>query len=186
MNTDQNWYRQLMALILVSASKAAVEFMTNPDSRDNATDQLRGAVANVDFDSLAQALTQAIDNAAATSKSNLNEAIDTLRDRGVEAVDTAKQKAEKQLGQKRGGWKMKLFFGLLIGAVAGYFVLDEQRRDELLDRLTGASGPIEQTFQHTAQSVTNTAQQATQQAANSVQQSADTIANDAQRASNQG
>lgn len=164
MNTDQNWYRQLMALVLLSASKAAVEFITNPDAREEGTDQLRSAFASIDYDAVAEQLTQAIDNFASASKSGVNEAIDSLRDRGVEAVDTAKTKAEKQLGQKRGGSKLKFFFGLLLGAVVGYVLLNEQRRDELLDRLTGASGPIEQSVQTAAPAVTSMAQQATQQA----------------------
>jgi hypothetical protein len=165
MNTDQNWYRQLMALVLLSASKAAVEFIVNPDSREEGTDQLRSAFASIDYDAVAQQLTQAIDGAAAASKSGVNGAIDNLRDRSVEVVDTAKTRAEKQLGQKGGGHKLKFFIGLVLGAIVAYFLLNEQRRDDLLDRLTGASGPIEQSVQSAAPAVTSMAQQATQKAA---------------------
>jgi hypothetical protein len=39
---------------------------------------------------------------------------------------------------------MRFLFAAILGGVIAYFVLDEQRRDDLLDRLTGASGPIQQ------------------------------------------
>ena len=51
---------------------------------------------------------------------------------------------------------------LVLGGLIAYFLLDEQRRDNLLDRLTGASGPIETS----TQSVYNQASQAAQNAAN--------------------
>lgn len=147
MDTDQNWYRQLAALVLLSASRAAVEFITNPDARVDTTGQLKGVLGQIDYDAMAQALANAIEGIADTSKDRLNETIDTLRDRGLDAVDEAKHRAEQQLGQKKGGGgKMRFLFGLLFGAVIAYFVLDEQRRDDLLDRLTGASGPIQSTF----------------------------------------
>jgi len=160
LDTNQNWYRQMLALVLLSASKAAVEFLTNPSSRDEAVGQLRGAFAEIDYDSLASALTRAINEAADNSKGVVNEAIDTLRERGVEAVDDAKSRAEKQLAPKKSHTGMKLFFGLIFGAVLGYFLLDEQRRDELLDRLTGASGPIQQTAQSFGQQSSSTTGQA--------------------------
>jgi hypothetical protein len=158
MGDNQNWYRQLVALVLLSASKAAVEYITNPGSRDEATKQLRDAFAQIDYDAAAKALTRAIDDAASTSKDRIDEAIDTLRDRGVDAVGDAKTKAEKQLAGKRSR-KGRFFFGLLIGAVIAYFMFDQQRRDMLLDRLTGASGPIEQSPQDMARNFTQTAQE---------------------------
>jgi hypothetical protein len=162
MNTNQNWYRQLLALVLTSASRAAVEFITNPDSRVEAQDQLRESFKSIDYDALATALSRMIENTADTSKASISEAIDTMRDRSLDAVDEAKVRAEKQLGnkQKKGGRRVRFVFGLVMGAVIAYFVLDEQRRDELLDRLTGASGPIEQSVQSYAQPVTQTAQNA--------------------------
>jgi anaerobic ribonucleoside-triphosphate reductase len=160
MDNDQNWWRQLVALALVSASRAVVEFLTNPSSRDEATSQLRSAFAEIDYDALANALTRAIDEAASTSKGRLNEAIDQLRDRAEDAVDEAKTRAEKQLGQKRSRRGRKFLLGLIVGGLLAYFLLDEQRRDELLDRLTGASGPIEASTQSWAQGSTNTAPQA--------------------------
>ncbi|MGH2449630.1 MAG: hypothetical protein ACRDFS_13645 [Chloroflexota bacterium] len=142
MDQDQNWYRQLLALVLVAASKAAVDFITNTKSREEAVVQLRGAFGEIDYDSLAKALTKGINQAADTSKDALADAIDTLRSRGVDVVDDARDKAEKQLGHKKGG-KMKWIFAFLLAAVAGYFLSDQQRRDELMDKLTGASGPIQ-------------------------------------------
>ena len=56
MDTDQNWYRQLLALVLLSASRAAVEFLTNPGARDDAGNQLKGAFAAIDYDALARHL----------------------------------------------------------------------------------------------------------------------------------
>jgi hypothetical protein len=163
MGDNQNWYRQLLALVLLSASKAAVEYITNPGSREEATKQLREAFAQIDYDAVAKALTRAIDDAASTSKDRIDEAIDTLRDRGVDAVGDAKTKAEKQLAGKRSR-KGRFIFGLLIGAVIAYFMFDQQRRDMLLDRLTGASGPIEQPIQSMAQNFTQTAQESVEQA----------------------
>lgn len=183
MNSNQNWYRQLLALVLLSASKAAVEFVTNPESGEEATGQLRSAFASIDYDAIAQSLTQAINTAASASKDSVNEAIDNLREIGVDAVDTAKTRAEKQLvPQQGGGGKFKFFIGLLLGAVVAYFTLNEQRRNELLDRLTGASGPIEQSIQSAAPAVTSMAQQATQQA----QQTASTASSDVTQAGGSG
>lgn len=141
---DQNWYRQLAALVLLSASRAAVEFITNPSTRDDAGKQLKDAFASIDYDALARALTQQIDTLAETSKGRLSETIDTLRDSGVDAVEQAKSRAQKTSGQRGGGRKLRFLFGLLFGGVIAYFLIDEQRRDDLLDRLTGASGPIQQ------------------------------------------
>lgn len=165
MDTDQNWYQQLLALILLSISKAGVEFLTDPGSRSNATDQLKGAFQNIDYDALATALTTAIDTLASESKGKLNEAIDQLRDKGVDAVEDAKERAEKQLGQKRGGGKMKFFLSVVIGGLLTYFLLNEQRRDNLMDKLTGASGPVQQPRNTATQAVTeaeNVANQAMQ------------------------
>lgn len=185
MGDNQNWYRQLLALLLLSASKAAVEYITNPGSRDDAAQQLREAFQQIDYDAAAKALTRAIDDAANTSKVKLDTAIDQLRDRGVDVVEEAKGRAEKQAGKKSGG-RGRLLFGLILGAVIAYFVLDEQRRDDLLDRLTGASGPIEQSVQNYTQPVTNQAQQAANQAATQSQdvaQQAEQVAKEAERKS---
>lgn len=185
MDTDQNWYRQLGALVLLSASRAAVEFLTNPSSRQDAQKQLKSSFAEIDYAALANALTTAIDNVASTSKSSLDEAIDSLRDRSVDAVEEAKSRAEDKLGQKKGGRKMRFFFGLLIGGLIAYFVLDEQRRDELLDKLTGASGPI-QTSMPSSSGMSGNASSTAQQGANSVgtmaHEAADTVSGSAQTA----
>jgi hypothetical protein len=186
---NENWYRQLLALVLLSASRAVVEFITRPESREDAAKQLRAAFAEIDYDAAAKAVISAIDDLAYSSKDRIGEAIDTLRDRSVDAVDEAKSRAEKQLGQKRGGRKLRFFFGLLIGGAIAYFLLDEQRRDELLDRLTGASGPIQQATSTVYQQAASTAQQAANQAPESVrdtaQQAADATQDVADQASGQ-
>ena len=163
MGDNQNWYRQLLALVLLSTVKAAVEYITNPGSRTEASKQLQDAFKQIDYDAAAKALTKAIDEAANVSKDRLDTAIDSLRDKGVDVVDEGKKRAEKQVGKKKGG-KLKFVFGLAIGAVIAYYLVDEQRRDALLDRLTGASGPIEAATQNAATQVTNTAQQAVDKA----------------------
>lgn len=163
MDTDQNWYRQLLALVLLSGARAAVEFITNPGARQDAGQQLKGAFAAIDYDALARALTQSIDTLAESSKGALSGTIDNLRDTGVAAVGQAKDKAQKQLGaQPKKGKKMRFIFGLLVGGLIAYFILDEQRRDDLLDKLTGASGPIQQTASNVTQQATSTVQQATE------------------------
>jgi hypothetical protein len=144
LDNDQNWYRQLAALVLLSASRAAVDYINNPISREDAQKQLREQFANIDFDAAAKAVTRTIDGLASNSKGRLNETIDVIRDRSVDAVDEAKSKAEKQLAPKKGGRKMRFLFAAVLGGIIAYFILDEQRRDDLLDRLTGASGPIQQ------------------------------------------
>jgi hypothetical protein len=179
VDTDQNWYRQLAALVLLSGSRAAVEFITNPGARDDATAQLKGALADIDYDALARAVTRAIDDVASTSKDRLSGTIDTLRDRSIDVVGDAKTRAEKQLGAKKGGKKMRFFFGLLIGGLIAYFIFDEQRRDDLLDKLTGASGPIQQT----APSVAYNAADKVQQASDKVQQAAETVQQAAEKTS---
>lgn len=180
MGDNQNWYRQLLALLLLSSTRAAVEYITNPGSRNEASRQLQEALRQIDYDAAAKALTRAIEDAASASKDRLDTAIDSLRDRGVEAVDEGKKRAEKQVGKKRGG-RLRFVVGLAIGAVIAYFLIDEQRRDDLLDRLTGASGPIESATQSVASQVTNTAQQAVDQA----QQATSTGQSAAQNAADQ-
>jgi hypothetical protein len=158
-----------------------VEFITNPGARRDAGAQLKGAFASIDYDALARALTNSIDTLAESSKDALSGTIDNLRDSGVAAVGTAKDRAQKQLGApKKKGKKMRFLFGLMIGAAIAYFILDEQRRDDLLDRLTGASGPIQQTASNVTQQATSsvqqaaaTAQQATEKAQQTAQQAVD-------------
>lgn len=182
MDTDSNWYRQLLALVLLSASKAAVEFITNPGSREDAGNQVRDAFKQIDYEAVAKAVTRVIDDLAESSKGRLSETIDTLRDSSVDAVEAAQERAEKQLGQpKRKGRKMRFLFGLIVGGLIAYFIFDEQRRDELLDRLTGASGPIQPPppstwttqVQNTAQQASSAVQQAADKASDAAQQTAE-------------
>lgn len=46
--------------------------------------------------------------------------------------------------RSRAGWG-RFTLGLLVGVVITYFLMDEQRRDDLLGRLAGAGTPTEQT-----------------------------------------
>src|SRR5260370_42617364 len=103
--------------------------------------QLKQAFAQIDYEALARALTRQIDTVATSSKDRLADTIDTLRDSSVGAVAQATTRAQKATGQRKGGRKMRFLFGLIIGGFIAYFLMDEQRRDELLDRMTGASGP---------------------------------------------
>lgn len=144
MDSDKNWYRQLAALVLLSASRAAVEYITNPGSRADASEGLKSAFREIDYDAVAKAMTRAIDDLADNSKSALSGSIDTLRDKGHEAVGEAKDRAERQLADKKRGGRGRFLFALVLGGIIAYFLFDEQRRDDLLDRLTGASGPIQQ------------------------------------------
>lgn len=171
---NDNWYRQLLALVLLSAARGAVEYITNPGSREDAGKQMRDAFAAIDYDAAAKAVVSAIDSVAEGSKGRLNETIDQLRDVSVDKVDDARSKAQKQLGQRKGR-KGRFVVALLLGGLAAYFFLDEQRRDDLLDRLTGASGPIEQSTQSvynqaatSAQNVASSASEPTKSAAQDV------------------
>jgi len=170
LDDKQTWYRQLLALVLLSASRAAVEFITKPESREEAGNQLQDAFAQIDFDAAAQAVTQAIDTLASTSKGRLNTTIDTLRDKSFDVVDEAKSRAEDKLApSKKGSKKLRFLIGLVVGGIIAYFILDEQRRDDLLDRLTGASGPIQQTTSNVYQQPPSTPQQANSPASDNLQ-----------------
>jgi len=160
LDDKQTWYRQLLALVLLSASRAAVEFITKPESREEAGNQLQDAFAQIDFDAAAQAVTQAIDTLASSSKGRLNDTIDTLRDKSFDVVDEAKSRAEDKLApSKKGSKKLRFLIGLIVGGIIAYFILDEQRRDDLLDRLTGAGGPIQQATSNVYQQPPSTTQQ---------------------------
>lgn len=172
MNSDQNWYRQLGALALLSASRAAVEFITNPGAPDEAGSKLRDAFRQIDYEAVAKAITRAIDDLAETSKGRLSDTIDSIRDTGVDAVGAAQEKAQSKLGgRKKKGKKMRFLLGLLVGGAIAYFIFDQERRDTLLDRMTGASGPIQPT-----QSFTQQASSAAHQASSTVQHAANTAA----------
>jgi hypothetical protein len=178
---NENWYRQLIALALMSGTRAAVDFITNPDSRQDATRQLRTSLAEIDYDAVAQGITRLIEGVADTSKATLADKIDTLRDRGVGAVDDAKSQAEKRLGKKKsnnGLWLFVLAFG---GAVT-YFVVDKKRRDALLDRLTGASGPIQQAVPNIYQQASSAAQAAASKVPDGIKKQAPAATDDIKKA----
>ena len=153
---NENWYRQLLALVLLSAARGAVEYIANPGSRQEAGQQLRDALASIDYDAAAKAVVRAIDSVAEGSKGRVNDTIDQLRNASVDRVDEAKTRAQKQLGQKKASRAPFVVVFLLLGGLAAYFFLDEQRRDDLLDRLTGASGPIEQATSTVTETTTST------------------------------
>jgi hypothetical protein len=179
---NENWYRQLLGLVLVSVTRGVVEWITNPSSREDATRQMRDVLASIDYDAAARAITSTIDSMADTSKGRITETIDTLREKGIEAVDDAKTKVEVRSGKKRKGGRKKFLVGLAIGGVIAYFVLDEQRRDEMLDRLTGASGPIDQSSSSIYQQASDTAQKAAEKVSDTAQKAADKVSDTAQKA----
>ena len=103
-----------------------------------------------------------------------------------DAVTTAQERAEERLGQKKKGRKGRFLIGLLLGGLIAYFFFDEQRRDDLLDRLTGASGPIEPVTSYTqqaSQSVQTYAQQATDSAKQAASTATEAAADTAKQAS---
>ena len=60
-------------------------------------------------------------------------------------MGAAAQKAEEQSGspQRKKHGRGKLFWGVVLGAVIGFFLLNEDRRNQLMDRFTGGSGPVD-------------------------------------------
>jgi len=68
---------------------------------------------------------------------------------------------------------------LTLGSVIAYFILDEQRRDDLLDRLTGASGPVQQssytTFQSSQPAPSSAPDGAAATASETVEEAVDTV-----------
>jgi hypothetical protein len=175
---NENWYRQLLALMLLSGTRAAVDFITNPVSREDASKQLRTALADIDYDALARGAVRLIDSMADTSKGRLADTIDTLRDRGVEAVDDAKSKAEELSGKRKKSGKGRWLVALALGGVIAYFLMDEQRRDDILDRLTGASGPIQQGAPSMYQEAASAAQTAASKAPDGMKDQAKTAADE--------
>ncbi|HZT96702.1 MAG TPA: hypothetical protein VFB34_07675 [Chloroflexota bacterium] len=145
MSDENEWRRQLLGAVLAAAARTAVEYATNPKARDESVEEMKSKLADIDYNALAKVLSRSIDQMASAAKAALNEAIDNIQDTAEEAVEAAAEKAQSQLGSKKRGGKGKLFLGLLLGVVAGFFLLNEDRRNQLMDKLTGASGPIDNT-----------------------------------------
>ncbi|GEM_PF-6584773 len=142
MGDDKEWQRQLLGAALMAAAKTAVDYVTNPESRDETASQVRSKLAEVDYNAAAKALSRAIDQLAEQSKTAVNEAIDSIRQGAEEAVEAAAERAEEQLGRKKRG-RGRLFFGMLVGLALGFVLLNEDRRNQVMDMLTGASGNVD-------------------------------------------
>ena len=144
MGSEKDWQKQLLNAALMAASRSAIQYMTNPNSRKEAVEDVKSSLAEVDYSAAARAVSQAIDRLAETSKVALNDAIDAIRENAEEVVEAAAEKAQTQLGvpQKKRG-RGKLLWGIILGAVIGFILLNEDRRNQLMDKFTGASGPID-------------------------------------------
>ncbi len=145
MSQEKDWQRQLVGAVLAAAARTAVEYATNPNARDETVDEMKSKLAKVDYGALAKVLSRAIDQLSLATKNALNEAIDNIQSSAEEAVEAAAEKAQEQLGSSKRRGKGKLFVGIMLGAVAGFFLLNEDRRNQIMDKLTGASGPIDST-----------------------------------------
>ena len=143
MGDDREWQKQLMSAALMAAAKTAVQYITNPGSRDEAMNDVKSKLAEVDYPSAARAVSEVIDRVAESAKAALNEAIDSLRENAEDAVELAAEKAQEQLGPSPRRGKGRMFFGILLGIALGFVLLNEDRRNQLMDKLTGASGPID-------------------------------------------
>ncbi|HEV3310978.1 MAG TPA: hypothetical protein VG815_10730 [Chloroflexota bacterium] len=144
MGDDREWQKQLLNAALMAAARSAIQYITHPDSRDEAVDTVKSRLAEVDYSAAGRAVSDVIDRIAESGKAALNEAIDSIRENAEVAVEAAAEKAQEQLGsapKKRG--KGKLFFGILLGVVLGFVLLNEDRRNQLMDRMTGATGPVD-------------------------------------------
>lgn len=143
MGDDKDWQKQLLSTALMAAVRTAIDYATNPDARDETVNDVKARLAEVDYSAAARAVSGAIDQLAESSKSALNQAIDSIRANAEDAVEAAAEKAQEQLGARKKRGRGKLFFGILVGIVLGFVILNEDRRNQLMDKLTGANGPID-------------------------------------------
>ena len=143
MGDDKEWQKQLMNAALMAAVRTAIQYITNPDSREETVSDVKSKLAEVDYTAAARAVSDVIDRLADSSKSALNEAIDSIRENAEDAVEAAAEKAQEQLGTPKKRGRGRLFFGILLGIGLGFVLLNEDRRNQLLDKVTGASGPID-------------------------------------------
>lgn len=177
MADEKDWQQQLLGAAVMAAARTGVEYLTNPDVRDDTVKDVRTRLADVDYNAAARALSKAIDQLAEGSKAAVNEAIDALRSNAEEAVEAAAEKAQEQLGAGKKKGKSRLFLGVLLGLVAGFILLNEDRRNQLMDKLTGASGPIDTTQWS---SISSTVQQTGSQAVEAVKETASQVQNSSQ------
>jgi hypothetical protein len=136
---SKDWQNQLLGTALMAAARTAVEYVTNPDAREETAKDVRERLSEVDYGAVAKALSRAIDQFADNSKKAVNEAIDSLRANAEDAVEAAAERAQEQLGQKRRG-RGRLFFGLMLGIGIAYLIFNEERRNQLMDKVSGATG----------------------------------------------
>lgn len=142
MGDSKDWQTQLLGAALMAATRTAIDYATNPDARDQTAKDMRSRLAEVDYTAAAKALSKAIDQFAENSKSALNEAIDSLRENAEDAVEAAAEKAQEQLGSAKRG-RGRMILGLLLGLTIGFMLLNEERRNQIMDKLTGATGSID-------------------------------------------
>lgn len=143
MSNKDEWQRQLLGAALFAMARTAVEYLTNPGAREETANDVRARLAEVDYDAVGRTVTRVMDQLASAGKSAINEAIDSWHASADQAVEAAAGRAQEQLGKRRGGGKFKLFLGFLIGAALAYALLNEDRRNQIMDRITGASGPVQ-------------------------------------------
>jgi hypothetical protein len=143
MGAEKDWQKQLVNAAVMAAARTAIQYITNPNSRDEAVEDVRSRLAEVDYSAVGRAVSIGIDRLADNAKVALNEAIDSIRENAEEAVAAAAERAQDQLGSKRKHGRGRLFFGILLGIGLGFILLNEDRRNQLIDRVTGASGPID-------------------------------------------
>lgn len=169
MGDDREWQKQLANAALTAAVRTGLQFLTNPGSRDETVNDVKSKLAEVDYTAAAKAVSDAIDRLAENSKAALSEAIDNIRANAEEAVEAAAEKAQEQLGTTKKRGRGRLLFGILLGIGLGFILLNEDRRNQIMDKLTGASGPIDSsqwdTVSTSAQNVTNQATAAVQNVA---------------------
>ena len=104
MGDDREWQKQLVSAALMAAARTAIQYITNPDSREETVSDVKSKLAEVDYSAAARAVSDVIDRLAETAKTALNEAIDAIRENAEDAVEAAAEKAQEQLGtpKKRG------------------------------------------------------------------------------------
>jgi len=143
MGDDKDWQKQLLGAALMAAARTAIQYVTNPETRDETVNEVKSRLADVDYTAAARAVSDVIDRLAETSKEALNEAIDSIRLNAADAVEAAAEKAQEQLGAPRKRRRGRLFLGIMLGMALGFVLLNEDRRNRLMDKLTGASGPVD-------------------------------------------